>query len=75
MVVSFSKLKLTDWSRTEYNTAATVIASFGISLGTTVMNPVSIFVTDNFGWRNRFRVAGEYISALLDASTDRINSR
>merc|ERR1711935_568624 len=41
----------------EYNTAATGIASFGISLGTTVMNPVSIAITDAFGWRNRFRVA------------------
>ena len=34
---------------TEYNTAATVIASFGISLGTAIMNPVSTYVTDNFG--------------------------
>ena len=34
---------------TEYNTAATVIASFGISLGTAIMNPVSTFVTDQYG--------------------------
>ena len=34
---------------TEYNTAATVIASFGISLGTAIMNPVSTYVTDNYG--------------------------
>lgn len=40
----------------EYNTAATVIGSFGISLGTVVMNKVSIWATDNFGWRNRFIV-------------------
>ena len=34
---------------TEYNTAATVIASFGISLGTAIMNPVSTFITDQYG--------------------------
>ena len=51
--------------RSEYNTAATVIASFGISLGTTVMNPVSITVTDALGWRNRFRVAGNLFFYLI----------
>lgn len=39
---------------TDYNTAATVIASFGISLGTMVMNPLSVYLTDTFGWRYRF---------------------
>jgi len=48
---------------TDYNTAATVIGSFGISLGTVVMTPVSVYVTDNFGFRNRFRVA-----ALMQAA-------
>ena len=48
--------------RTDYNTAATVIGSFGISLGTVVMTPVSVYVTDNFGFRNRFRVAGKTLA-------------
>jgi MFS family permease len=49
---------------TDYNTAATVIGSFGISLGTVVMTPVSVYVTDNFGFRNRFRVAAMMQAAM-----------
>ena len=42
---------------TDYNTAATVLASFGISLGTMIMNPLSgklkpqiIFFQQNITW-------------------------
>lgn len=69
IVVIFSEWTydiLTIIFRTDYNTAATVIGSFGISLGTVVMTPVSVYVTDNFGFRNRFRVAGK---AHLHAGT------
>ena len=53
--------------RSDYNTAATVIGSFGISLGTVVMTPVSVYVTDNFGFRNRFRVAGKIFARWYNA--------
>ncbi|CAG5104343.1 Oidioi.mRNA.OKI2018_I69.chr1.g1207.t1.cds [Oikopleura dioica] len=38
---------------TDFNTAATVIASFGVSLGTTIMSPMTIALTDAYGWRIR----------------------
>ena len=49
---------------TDYNTAATVIASFGISLGTMVMNPLSVYLTDNFGWRYRFAACAAILAFL-----------
>jgi len=49
----------------EYNTAATVIGSFGISLGTVVMNKVSIWAADSFGWRYRFIVCGQFYPIAL----------
>lgn len=49
---------------TEYNTAATVIASFGISLGTMVMNPLSVMLTDTFGWRYRMAACAVILAVL-----------
>ena len=60
--------------RTDYNTAATVIGSFGISLGTVVMTPVSVYVTDNFGFRNRFRVAGKTLARWYNFARHGLNN-
>jgi len=38
---------------TDFNTAATVIASFGVSLGTSIMTPMTVALTDTYGWRIR----------------------
>ena len=38
---------------TDFNTAATVIASFGVSLGTSIMTPMTVALTDAYGWRIR----------------------